>query len=88
VSTAAAAVAARHSPGGWLGGPQAMTRFDKEVTKSAALKGEGEKLRRALQKECGLGDDTPLQRLLDETSDWRGRAQEISLLKVRPCRRA
>ena len=60
---------------------QAMTRFDKEVTKSSALKGESEKLRRALQKECGLGDDAPLQRLLDEASDWRGRAQEISLLK-------
>lgn len=62
---------------------QAMTRFDKEVTKGSALKGEAEKLRRALQRECGLGDDVPLQRLLDEASDWRGRAQEISLLKVR-----
>jgi hypothetical protein len=62
---------------------QAMTRFDKEVTKSSALKSEAEKLRRALQKECGLGDDAPLQRLLDEASDWRGRAQEISLLKGR-----
>lgn len=36
---------------------------------------------RALLKE--VGDDTPLSKLVEAGSDWRGRAQQISLLKAK-----
>ena len=44
------------------------------------FKAEKEKLARALTKE--LGEDTPLSKAL-EGGDWRGRAQQISLLKTK-----
>ena len=36
---------------------------------------------RALVKE--VGDETPLSKLVEASSDWRGRAQQISLLKAK-----
>ncbi|BDA42188.1 probable coiled-coil domain-containing protein 13 at N-terminal half [Coccomyxa sp. Obi] len=43
------------------------------------LKLERDAMERALRRE--VGDDTPLTKLLDADSDWRGRAQTIALLK-------
>ncbi len=45
------------------------------------LKSEKEALERALKRE--LGTDVDLGRVLDESSGWRGRAQQIALLKDR-----
>ena len=47
------------------------------------LKAEKEKLTRALVRE--VGEETPLSRVLDPQGgqDWRGRAQQISLLKAK-----
>ena len=45
------------------------------------FKAEKEKLARALTKE--LGEDTPLSKALEGSGDWRGRAQQISLLKAK-----
>lgn len=36
---------------------------------------------RALVKE--VGDETPLSKLVEAGSDWRGRAQQIGLLKAK-----
>ncbi len=39
-------------------------------------------MEKALRRE--VGDDTPLTKLLEgDSSDWRGRAQQIALLKER-----
>ena len=43
------------------------------------LRLERDAIERALRRE--VGDDTPLSKLLDADSDWRGRAQTIALLK-------
>lgn len=45
------------------------------------FKTEKDKVTRALLKE--VGDDTPLSKLVEAGSDWRGRAQQISLLKAK-----
>ena len=45
------------------------------------MKAEKEKLSRALTKE--LGEEAPLSKALDGSGDWRGRAQQISLLKAK-----
>ena len=45
------------------------------------LRAERGRYERALRRE--LGEDIPLARALDEASDWRGRAQQISLLQER-----
>ena len=45
------------------------------------FKTEKDKVTRALLKE--VGDDTPLSKLVEGGSDWRGRAQQISLLKAK-----
>ena len=43
------------------------------------LKSDRDRLARALSRE--VGDDVPLEKVLEEDSDWRGRAQQISLLR-------
>ncbi len=43
------------------------------------LKTERDRLARALSRE--VGDEVPLEKVLDHDSDWRGRAQQISLLR-------
>ena len=40
---------------------------------------ERDRYARALLRE--VGDEVPVERVLDEASDWRGRAQQISLLR-------
>jgi hypothetical protein len=40
-------------------------------------------MRTVLAKETGLERDVALDRLLEEAGEWKGRAQQISLLKVR-----
>lgn len=45
------------------------------------LKGEKDAVLRALRKE--LGPDVDLAKVLEESSTWRGRAQQISILKER-----
>lgn len=45
------------------------------------FKAEKDKLARALAKE--LGEETPLSKALEGGGDWRGRAQQISLLKAK-----
>lgn len=43
------------------------------------LKSERDRYARALLRE--VGDEVPMERVLDEGSDWKGRAQQISLLR-------
>ena len=43
------------------------------------LRSERDRCARALARE--VGDEVPLERVLDEGSDWKGRAQQISLLR-------
>ena len=45
------------------------------------FKAERDKVTRALVKE--VGDETPISKLVEAGSDWRGRAQQISLLKAK-----
>ncbi len=45
------------------------------------LRAERARYERALRRE--VGEDVPLQKVLDEASDWRGRAQHITLLQER-----
>ena len=45
------------------------------------LRAERARYERALRRE--VGEDVPLQKVLDEASDWRGRAQHIVLLQER-----
>ncbi|KAK9856801.1 hypothetical protein WJX84_000939 [Apatococcus fuscideae] len=45
------------------------------------LKSERDRYARALLRE--VGDEVPMEKVLDEGSDWRGRAQQISLLRDR-----
>ena len=45
------------------------------------FKTERDKVTRALVKE--VGDESPLSKLIEAGSDWRGRAQQISLLKAK-----
>lgn len=46
-----------------------------------ALKMERDKVAKALQRE--VGEDVPLTKVLEEGTDWRGRAQQLALLKDR-----
>jgi len=56
------------------------TRRNAEVqTKADALKSERDKLLRVLQKE--VGEEVSLAKIVEDGSDWRGRAQQIILLK-------
>lgn len=48
-------------------------------TQMGQLKSERDRFARALLRE--VGDEVPIERVLDEASDWRGRAQQISLLR-------
>ena len=45
------------------------------------FKTERDKVTRALVKE--VGDESPLSKLMEAGSEWRGRAQQISLLKAK-----
>ena len=45
------------------------------------FKAEKDKVTRALAKE--VGDETPLSKVVEGGSEWRGRAQQISLLKAK-----
>ena len=45
------------------------------------LRAERARYEKALRRE--VGEDVPLQKVLDEASDWRGRAQHITLLQER-----
>ena len=44
-------------------------------------KTERDKLTRALAKE--VGEETPISKIVDGGGDWRGRAQQITLLKAK-----
>ena len=44
-------------------------------------KTERDKLTRALVKE--IGEETPINKVVEGGSDWRGRAQQITLLKAK-----
>ncbi|KAG8470369.1 hypothetical protein KFE25_008790 [Diacronema lutheri] len=46
-----------------------------------ALRAELAKVQRALAKE--VGDDVPLAKVLDDGAGWRGRAQQITLLRAK-----
>lgn len=52
-----------------------------ELLQANLFKTEKDKVTRALLKE--VGDDTPLSKLVEAGSEWRGRAQQISLLKAK-----
>ncbi|KAK9901584.1 hypothetical protein WJX75_003482 [Coccomyxa subellipsoidea] len=56
-------------------------RYRSLELKAQWLKAERDQIEKALRRE--VGDDTPLTKLLDADSDWRGRAQQIALLKER-----
>ncbi|KAK9816609.1 hypothetical protein WJX72_002699 [[Myrmecia] bisecta] len=56
-----------------------LNKMNQQEVKMNAVRQEKEKLLRALQRE--VGEDVPIAKLLDGTSDWRGRQQQISLLK-------
>ena len=58
-----------------------LCKHDKRVLPKQVqwLKAERDQIEKALRRE--VGDDTPLTKLLDAGSDWRGRAQQIALLK-------
>ena len=60
-----------------------LRKHDKQVLPKQVqwLKAERDQIEKALRRE--VGDDTPLTKLLDADSDWRGRAQQIALLKER-----
>ena len=60
-----------------------LHKHDKRVLPQQVqwLKAERDQIEKALRRE--VGDDTPLTKLLDADSDWRGRAQQIALLKER-----
>ena len=45
------------------------------------FKRERDKVTQALVME--VGDESPLSKLIEAGSDWRGRAQQISLLKAK-----
>ena len=45
------------------------------------LRAERSRYEKALRRE--VGEDVPLYKVLDEASDWRGRAQQITLLQER-----
>jgi DNA repair exonuclease SbcCD ATPase subunit len=62
--------------------------YHKANQKLVEARSEAQKLRqetllmqRALQKE--IGEEVPLERVLDATGNWRGRAQEIALLRAK-----
>ena len=59
---------------------QALTQ-GRCACKVGQLRAERARYEKALRRE--LGEDVPLARALDEASDWRGRAQQISLLQER-----
>ncbi|EIE20676.1 hypothetical protein COCSUDRAFT_57244 [Coccomyxa subellipsoidea C-169] len=57
-------------------------RYRSLELKVQRLKAERDQMEKALRRE--VGDDTPLTKLLEgDSSDWRGRAQQIALLKER-----
>ncbi|WZN60195.1 coiled-coil domain-containing protein [Chloropicon roscoffensis] len=58
---------------------EASKRCAEVQAKADALKTERDRLLRVLQKE--VGEDASLGKILEDGSDWRGRAQQIILLK-------
>eukprot|EP00762_Andalucia_godoyi_P001638 ANDGO_07033.mRNA.1 hypothetical protein len=58
-----------------------FSRFNDLQLQAASAKNESAKLRMLLQKE--IGDDTDIAKIAKEDSNWRGRAQQISLLKIK-----
>jgi len=58
---------------------EASKRCAEVQAKADALKTERDRLLRVLQKE--VGEDVSLGKILEDGSDWRGRAQQIILLK-------
>eukprot|EP00232_Nephroselmis_pyriformis_P015224 CAMPEP_0182889488 /NCGR_PEP_ID=MMETSP0034_2-20130328/22070_1 /TAXON_ID=156128 /ORGANISM="Nephroselmis pyriformis, Strain CCMP717" /LENGTH=302 /DNA_ID=CAMNT_0025022989 /DNA_START=114 /DNA_END=1019 /DNA_ORIENTATION=+ len=57
----------------------ACGRLNEEQHKAGSFKQERDRLARALQRE--LGEDVPVAKVMEDSSDWKGRAQQISLLK-------
>lgn len=57
----------------------AKAKAEKADSRVSTLKAENDRLRQALKRE--LGDEQQVERALTEGSDWRGRAEQISLLK-------
>ena len=45
------------------------------------LKAEKDRMEKALRRE--IGKDASIAKVMDESSDWRGRAQQIHMLKER-----
>lgn len=61
--------------------PRRAPNIGLDCCKVGQLRAERARYERALRRE--LGEEVPLARALDEASDWRGRAQQISLLQER-----
>ncbi|QDZ23428.1 hypothetical protein HOP50_10g59670 [Chloropicon primus] len=57
----------------------AMKKIAEVQTKATAFKVERDRLHRVLQKE--VGEEVSLGKIMEDGSDWRGRAQQIILLK-------
>ena len=58
-----------------------LTKLTEQRTLTASVKHDLLQTQRALQKE--IGEDVKLEEVLSATGKWRGRAQEISLLKCK-----
>ncbi|DBB10871.1 TPA: Coiled-coil domain-containing protein 13 [Trebouxia sp. C0006] len=59
----------------------ALDRCNQQEFKANLYKTERDKLTRALAKE--VGEEIPISRIVDGGGDWRGRAQQITLLKAK-----
>jgi hypothetical protein len=59
----------------------ANTKLNELRQTEQAMRAELAKYQRALAKE--VGDDVPLSKVVDEAGGWRGRAQQITLLKAK-----
>eukprot|EP00002_Diphylleia_rotans_P025960 TRINITY_DN5151_c0_g1_i7.p1 TRINITY_DN5151_c0_g1~~TRINITY_DN5151_c0_g1_i7.p1 ORF type:complete len:371 (-),score=82.44 TRINITY_DN5151_c0_g1_i7:68-1180(-) len=60
---------------------QATNKLMDLRVQNESLKAELGRTQRALQKE--VGDDVPLSKILEDSSGWKGRAQQISILKAK-----
>lgn len=58
-----------------------MADFPPAWLQANLFKTERDKVSRALAKE--VGDEMPLSKVVEAGSEWRGRAQQISLLKAK-----
>ncbi|KAL3142293.1 Coiled-coil domain-containing protein 13 [Trebouxia sp. C0009 RCD-2024] len=79
---AAAAETAQKECAAWKSKYEAaLDRCNQQEFKANLFKSERDKVSRALAKE--VGDETPLSKVVEAGSEWRGRAQQISLLKAK-----